>query len=174
MWRISCCSAIGDNDMGPRGSSLESTIGAEASSFRPQEVRDLTCWSRPRNKIRVLTFRSVRQCVILSTSCSFVCLSSLSLYRYTEIWSALSLAAAESHVNYCFPFGHARRSFHSTMLPNLQVPVYCALTIFETGISPWMHPSEWLEANTKHIRSIFNGIVDLTESYGKPNERVML
>jgi hypothetical protein len=50
------------------------------------------------------------------------------------------------------------------MLPNLQLSVYCALTTFETGISPWMHPSEWLDANTKHIHSIFNGIVDLTEN----------
>ena len=52
--------------------------------------------------------------------------------------------------------------FHSTMLPNLQVSVYCALTTFEPGISQWMHPSEWLNANVKHIRAIFDGIVDLT------------
>jgi hypothetical protein len=45
------------------------------------------------------------------------------------------------------------------MLPNLQVSLYCALTTFETGISPWMHPSEWLDANMKHIHSIFDGIV---------------
>jgi hypothetical protein len=50
------------------------------------------------------------------------------------------------------------------MLPDLQVSIYCALTTFETEVSPWMHPSEWLDANTKHIRSIFNGIVDLTEN----------
>ena len=49
-----------------------------------------------------------------------------------------------------------------SMLPNLQVSVYCALTTFESGISPWMHPSEWLNANVEHIRAIFDGIVDLT------------
>ena len=48
-------------------------------------------------------------------------------------------------------------SFHSTMLPTLQ-----ALTTFEAGISQWIHPSEWLNANVKHIRAIFDGIVDLT------------
>ena len=52
--------------------------------------------------------------------------------------------------------------FHSTMLPNLQVSVCCALTTFESGISQWIHPSEWLNANVKHIREIFDGIVDLT------------
>ena len=52
--------------------------------------------------------------------------------------------------------------FHSTMLPHLQVSVYCALTTFESGISQWIHPSEWLNANVKHIRAIFDGIVDLT------------
>ena len=56
------------------------------------------------------------------------------------------------------------QSFHSTILPNLQVSVYCALTTFEIGISPWMHPSEWLDANTEHIRAIFDGIVDCTEN----------
>ena len=53
-------------------------------------------------------------------------------------------------------------SFHCTMLPNLQVSVYCALTTFEPGISQWIHPSEWLNANVKHIGAIFDGIVDLT------------
>ena len=52
--------------------------------------------------------------------------------------------------------------FHSIMLPNLQVSVSCALTTFESGISPWLHPSEWLNTNVKHIRAIFDGIVDLT------------
>jgi hypothetical protein len=50
------------------------------------------------------------------------------------------------------------------MLPNLEVSLYCALTTFEIGISPWMHPSEWLDANTKHIHSIFDGIADCTEN----------
>ena len=50
------------------------------------------------------------------------------------------------------------------MLPNLQVSVYRALTTFETEISPWMQPSEWVDANTKHIHSIFHGIVNLTEN----------
>jgi hypothetical protein len=54
------------------------------------------------------------------------------------------------------------QSFHSTMLPNLQVSVYSALTTFQSGISPWFHPSEWLNANVKDIRAIFDGIVDLT------------
>jgi len=40
--------------------------------------------------------------------------------------------------------------------------VYCALTTFESGMSPWIHPSEWLNANVKYIRAIFDGIVDLT------------
>jgi hypothetical protein len=55
------------------------------------------------------------------------------------------------------------RSFHSTMLPNLQISLYRALTTFETEISPWMHPSEWLDANMKHIRSVFDEIVGSTE-----------
>ena len=54
------------------------------------------------------------------------------------------------------------QSFHSTMLPNLQVSVYCALTTFESWISPWIHPSEWLNANVEHIRAIFDGTVDLS------------
>ena len=53
-------------------------------------------------------------------------------------------------------------SFDSTMLPDLQVSVCCALTTFEPGISQWIHPSAWLNANVKHIRAIFDGIVDLT------------
>jgi hypothetical protein len=50
------------------------------------------------------------------------------------------------------------------MLPNLQISLYDALTTFETGISPWMHPSGWLDANMKHIRSVFDGIVGSTEN----------
>jgi hypothetical protein len=50
------------------------------------------------------------------------------------------------------------------MLPNLELSLYYALTTFEIGISPWMHPSEWLDANTKHIHSIFDGIADSTEN----------
>jgi hypothetical protein len=56
------------------------------------------------------------------------------------------------------------QSFHSTILPNLRVSVYSALTTFETGISPWMRPSEWLDANTRHIRSIFDEIVEFAEN----------
>jgi hypothetical protein len=50
------------------------------------------------------------------------------------------------------------------MLPNLQISLYHAVTTFETEISPWIHPSEWLDANTKHIRSVFDGIVGSTEN----------
>jgi hypothetical protein len=50
------------------------------------------------------------------------------------------------------------------MLPNLQISLYHAVTTFETEISPWMHPSEWLDANMKHIRSVFDGIVGSTEN----------
>jgi hypothetical protein len=50
------------------------------------------------------------------------------------------------------------------MLPNLQVSLYHALTTFKTKISPWMRPSEWLDANMKHIRSVFEGIVNSTEN----------
>ena len=53
-------------------------------------------------------------------------------------------------------------SFDSIMLPNLKVSVCCALTTFEPGISQWIHPSAWLNANVKQIRAIFDGIVDLT------------
>ena len=56
------------------------------------------------------------------------------------------------------------QSFHSTMLPNLQVSVYCSLTAFENEISPWMDPSQWLKANMKHIHSIFDGIVALSKN----------
>ena len=58
--------------------------------------------------------------------------------------------------------GLQTQSFHSIILPNLQVSVYCALTTFESEISPWIHSSAWLNANVKHIRAIFDGIVDLT------------
>ena len=50
------------------------------------------------------------------------------------------------------------------MLPNLQISLYRALTIFEIGISPWMHPAEWLDANMKHIYSVFDEIVGFTEN----------
>ena len=66
-----------------------------------------------------------------------------------------------------FLFGRVDRqisSFHSTVLPNLQISLYRALTTFETGISPWMYPSEWLDANMKHIRSVFDEIVGSTEN----------
>ena len=66
------------------------------------------------------------------------------------------------------------QSFHSTMLPNLQVSVYCALTTFEPGISPWIHPSEWLNANVKNIRAIFDGIVDLTVNKTIPFPATMI
>jgi hypothetical protein len=42
--------------------------------------------------------------------------------------------------------------------------MYRALTTFETGISPWMYPSEWLDANMEPIRSVFDGIVGSTEN----------
>ena len=58
--------------------------------------------------------------------------------------------------------GLQTQSFHSIILPNLRVSVYCALTTFESEISPWIHSSAWLNANVKHIRAIFDGIVDLT------------
>jgi hypothetical protein len=50
------------------------------------------------------------------------------------------------------------------MLPNLQISLHRALTTFEAGISPWMYPSEWLDANMKDIRSVFDGIVGSTEN----------
>ena len=50
------------------------------------------------------------------------------------------------------------------MLPNLEVSLYHGLTTFEIRISPWMHPSDWLDANTKHIHSVFDGIADSTEN----------
>jgi hypothetical protein len=53
--------------------------------------------------------------------------------------------------------------FHRILLPSLQVSVHSALTIFETEISPWMHPLQWLDENTKHLDSIFHVIVDLTQ-----------
>jgi hypothetical protein len=59
-------------------------------------------------------------------------------------------------------------TFRSTILPNLWESVYSALTTFETGISPWTHPSEWLDVNTKHIRSIFDGIVFTAHDDIKP------
>ena len=71
--------------------------------------------------------------------------------------------SAEYH-DHRFSFDLQTQSFHSTMLPSLPVSVYCALTTFEPGISQWIHPSEWLDANVKHIRAIFDGIVDLTEN----------
>jgi hypothetical protein len=55
-------------------------------------------------------------------------------------------------------------SFPYTMLPNLQISLYRALTTFEAAISPWMHPSEWLDANVKYIHSVFDGIVGSTEN----------
>jgi hypothetical protein len=36
--------------------------------------------------------------------------------------------------------------------------------MFETGISPWIHPSKWLDANIEHIHSVFEGIVRSTEN----------
>ena len=80
----------------------------------------------------------------------------------SKISSALSLASAEPDDD-CFPFGQTDL-FHSTVLPNLHVSVYYALTTFETAISPWMHPTEWLDANTKHSCAIFDGIVKCTEN----------
>ena len=72
------------------------------------------------------------------------------------------LCLQNDHSFESFHFDLQTQSFHSTVLPNLQVSVYCALSTFETEISPWMNPSEWLDANTKNILAIFNGIVDLT------------
>ena len=53
--------------------------------------------------------------------------------------------------------------FHRVLLPSLQVSVRSALTTFETKISPWTHPLQWLDANTKHVRSIFHAIILLTQ-----------
>lgn len=102
-------------------------------------------------------------CAIGSTS---VCSPSPALRRYTEN-GVLSLASAElSFMIITFPLAvqPPDTSFHSTVLPNLQVSLHSTLTTFEAGVSPWMHPSEWLDANTKHIRSLFDGIVDFTEN----------
>ena len=52
--------------------------------------------------------------------------------------------------------------FHRVLLPSFQVSVHSALTIFETKISPWAHPLQWLDANTKHLHSIFHAIIHLT------------
>ena len=53
--------------------------------------------------------------------------------------------------------------FHRVLLPSLQVSVCSALTTFETKISPWTHPLQWLDANTKHLCSIFRAIIHLTQ-----------
>ena len=53
--------------------------------------------------------------------------------------------------------------FHRVLLPSLQVSVRSALTTFETRISPWTHPFQWLDANTKHLCSIFRAIIHLTQ-----------
>ena len=71
------------------------------------------------------------------------------------------LAFAEYH-DHRLPIYLQTPFFHSTILQNLQVSVYCALTTLEPGISQWIHSSEWLNANVKHIRAIFDGIVNLT------------
>jgi hypothetical protein len=74
--------------------------------------------------------------------------------------------SAESHNHLClFDRVTARyHFFHFTMLPNLQISLYHALTTFETKIFPWTHPSEWLDANMKHILSVFDGIVGSNEN----------
>ena len=53
--------------------------------------------------------------------------------------------------------------FHRILLPSLQVSVHSALTTFETKISPWTHPFQWLDANAKHLYSIFRVIIHLTQ-----------
>ena len=53
--------------------------------------------------------------------------------------------------------------FHRVLLPSLQVSVRSALTTFEIKISPWTHPLQWLDANTKHLCSIFRAIIHLTQ-----------
>ena len=53
--------------------------------------------------------------------------------------------------------------FHRVLLPSLQVSVHSALTTFETKISPWTHPLQWLDANKKHLHSIFRVIIRLTQ-----------
>jgi hypothetical protein len=40
-----------------------------------------------------------------------------------------------------------------------------ALTNFESGVSPWSQPSEWLKANTSHIRSTVHILEALTSDY---------
>ena len=53
--------------------------------------------------------------------------------------------------------------FHRLLLPSFQVSVHSALTTFETKISPWTHPLQWLDANTEHLCSIFHAITHLTQ-----------
>ena len=67
-----------------------------------------------------------------------------------------------------WPCNLQTQSLHSTILLNLRESVYSALTTFETGISPWTHPLEWLDVNTSHIRSIFDGIVSTANADIEP------
>ena len=154
----------------PREVRSSRGIDAEASSVHPQEpvpVRDLSNWSRPRGPIHTLTvpcFRSVSQCdsihelhvVFVASVHGKQCVIS---YVCRISWlSPLSL----------WPCNLQTQSFHSTILPNLRESVYSALTTFETGICPWTHPSEWLDVNTSHIRSIFDGIVSTANADIEP------
>ena len=109
--------------------------------------------------LRLLRFRSVRQYVILSTTHRLpthylLCYNCTQKVRYLLCLQNLIIISCDCQT----------QSFHSTMLPNLQMSVYRALTTFETAISSWMDPSKWLDANMKHIRSVFDGIVGSTEN----------
>jgi len=51
---------------------------------------------------------------------------------------------------------------HTTNLPSSTMLLDDELFNFETEISPWTNPTNWIQADTKHINSIIQRSIELT------------
>jgi hypothetical protein len=54
-------------------------------------------------------------------------------------------------------------TLHTEQLPTSHVPLDSALTHFETNISPWKNPVEWVAAESEHVNSVVDEIAELTK-----------
>lgn len=60
-------------------------------------------------------------------------------------------------------FSHAPSTIHTRKLPTSKKTLDDALTDFETNISPWKTPSEYIDAEANYVNNIVHEIQDLTQ-----------
>jgi hypothetical protein len=66
-----------------------------------------------------------------------------------------------------------KRLTHDAWLPNAGIPLDQALSNFDEALSPWKSPLEWINAETSHVQSIANSVLEMTQIDGVEFETLL-